>query len=413
MSRNAASFASFLLCSALFSTALWAQDTAAQTPSQAPAQGSTQTEQPAPAGQTPSTAPAPAPAPAPTWSVGPIDFSGLIDGYYSFNNNHPTPSFNQLYNFDFRSNQFSLNMAKLTASHDPDPVGFRIDIGFGRAFDVIHSTEQAPDIFRYLEQAYVSWKPKSAHGFEADFGEFVTSAGAEVIETKDNWNYSRSLLFAWAIPYYHFGLRLSQPIGSFNVGVQVVNGWNNVEDNNSGKTVGITGGITRKKFTWSNNYYVGPEKTKISDIPHSADGNRNVYDTTLLLTPTDKFNAYLNFDYGQDKLALTPGHARWVGFAGAAHFQITDKIAFSPRAEWFHDADGFETGTRQTLHEVTLTGEYKMVEGLLARLEYRRDDSDTPFFCRGDCSSDFFATANSKSQSTVTLGIVAFFGPKR
>ena len=32
-------------------------------------------------------------------------------------------------------------------------------------------------------------------------------AGAEVIETHSNWNYSRSLLFAWAIPYYHMGLR--------------------------------------------------------------------------------------------------------------------------------------------------------------------------------------------------------------
>ena len=38
-----------------------------------------------------------------------------------------------------------------------------------------------------------------------DFGKFVTSAGAEVIESKDNWNYSRSLLFAYAIPYWHFG----------------------------------------------------------------------------------------------------------------------------------------------------------------------------------------------------------------
>jgi len=34
-----------------------------------------------------------------------------------------------------------------------------------------------------------------------DLGKFVTSAGAEVIEAKDNWNYSRSLLFVNAIPY--------------------------------------------------------------------------------------------------------------------------------------------------------------------------------------------------------------------
>jgi Putative beta-barrel porin-2, OmpL-like. bbp2 len=404
MKRTSLTFASLLMAACA-----WGQstDSGAQQqsppPAQQPSTPPAQTEQPAPAGQTPTTT---APAASPTWSVGPIDFSGLIDGYYSFNSNHPYPAFNQLYNFDVRANQFSLNMAKLTASHDPDPIGFRFDIGFGRAFDMIHATEQAPDIFRYIEQAYVSWKPKGGKGFEADFGEFVTSAGAEVIETKDNWNYSRSLLFAWAIPYYHFGLRTSMPIGSFNVGFQVVNGWNNVEDNNSGKTVGFTGGIAKKKFTWSNNYYVGPEKSHLAGDSTSDNGNRNVYDTTLLLTPTDNFNAYVNFDYGQDKL-VGPGHVRWVGIAGALRFQLNKYFAFSPRGEWFNDADGFSTGTRQKLHEVTLTGEYKMAEGLLARLEYRRDDSDQDFFYRGETPNA------SKSQNTVTLGIVAFFGPKR
>ncbi len=405
---------------AILSTTAWAQNapapasptTAQSPPAQAPASSPTPpqgTDQPAPAGQTPAAAPT-TPAASPTWSVGGIDFSGLIDGYYSFNNNHPPSSLttgNQLYNFDQKANSFDLNMVKLTAAHDPDPIGFRFDFGYGRAFDTIHATEQAPEIFRYVEQAYVSWKPKNGKGFEADFGDFVTSAGAEVIETKDNWNYSRSLLFAWAIPYYHFGLRTSVPIGAWNVGLQVVNGWNDITDNNSGKTIGITGGVTKKKFTWSNNYYVGPEKPYVDGVPHSDRGNRNLYDTTLLLTPNDKLNAYLNFDYGQDKIALAGGHARWVGFAGAIHYQINSKFAISPRGEWFNDADGFETGTRQSLHEITLTGEYKMVEGLLSRLEYRRDDSDAYFFYRG-------ATPNaSKSQSTVTLGIVAFFGPKR
>ena len=34
------------------------------------------------------------------------------------------------------------------------------------------------------------------------------TAGAEVIENKDNLNYSRGLLFALAIPYYHMGARV-------------------------------------------------------------------------------------------------------------------------------------------------------------------------------------------------------------
>ena len=114
-----------------------------------PAASLTSAQSAAPAAQTPAAANEPAPA-SPTWSVGPIDFSGLVDGYYSFNANHPAdmgscdfPAAcgNQLYNFDVQPNQFSLNMAKLSLSHSPDPVGFQVDFGFGRAFDIVHGAE--------------------------------------------------------------------------------------------------------------------------------------------------------------------------------------------------------------------------------------------------------------------------------
>ena len=59
-------------------------------------------------------------------------------------------------------------------------------------------------------------------------------------------------------------------------------------------------------------------------------------------------------------------------------------FALSPRVEWFNDADGFATGTAQKVKEFTLTGEFKMKEGLFARLEYRRDWSNQTFFNRGN-----------------------------
>jgi predicted porin len=308
---------------------------------------------------------------------------------------------NQLRNFDEKANQFSLNMAKLTMLHDPDPVGFRFDLGFGRAFDTIHASEKAPQIFQYIEQAYVSLKPPKAKGFEADFGEFVTSAGAEVIETKDNWNYSRSLLFAWAIPYYHFGLRTSIPVTkSITGGLQVVNGWNNVEDNNSGKTVGVTGALAKPKYTLNVNYYVGPEK------PDTNKGYRNLIDTTLLLTPKPNSNFYLNYDYAQER-SLSGVLDHYQGFAGAARFQLTRTIALAPRAEIFNDPQGFSTGMPQQLSEFTMTGEYKIAEGFLSRVEYRRDHSDQMFFQRGTTPS------GSQNQSTILVGMVVYYGPKR
>ena len=114
-----------------------------------------------------------------------IDFSGLVDGYYDFNFNHPASGNNGLYNFDTKANQFSLNMAKLSMSHAADPIGFQVDFGFGKAFDIDQRRRAAACGIKNIEQAYVSWKPKGKDsGFQMDFGKFVTSAGAEVIESQ-------------------------------------------------------------------------------------------------------------------------------------------------------------------------------------------------------------------------------------
>jgi hypothetical protein len=331
-----------------------------------------------------------------------------------------------------------LAFAKLAMSHSPDPVGFELDFGFGRTINVINAAEPTTEGFQYIEQAYVEWKPAKAKGFEIDFGKFSTSAGAEVIEDYSNWNYSHSLLFAWAIPYYHFGVRTSFPIGKhFTGGVQVVNGWNDITDTvNSGKTIGLTGALTYAKATFNINYYTGPMNQGTNK------GFRNLIDMTLLLTPPGKFNDYINFDYGRNDNSLcatcaslsgyvpTVANASWYGIADALHIQLNAKWALTPRFEWFDDADGYtlggvslgdgdanllfinsaeaETARGQQVKEATITLEYKLLEGLLWRLEWRDDWSNQPLFERGPAGAQFI-----KSQNTATIGVIAFFGPKR
>ncbi len=446
-----------------------AQSTAPTDSSSTPAQATTPTSTPAatdssstPSAQTttpattPTPTPAAAPAAAPTWSVGPIDFSGEVSGYYSYNANHPhnqnfnsSDGQNNLYNFNTQPNTMDLSFAKLAMSHSPDPVGFELDFGFGRTANIINAAEPVTNGFQYIEQAYIEWKPAKAKGFEIDFGKFSTSAGAEVIEDYSNWNYSHSLLFAWAIPYYHFGVRTSFPIGKhFTGGVQVVNGWNIVTDTiNTGKTIGVTGALTYTKFTLNLNYYTGPMNQGTNK------GFRNLFDTTLLLTPPGKVNAYINFDYGNNANSLcdtciapsTKASASWYGVATAVHIQLTPKWALTPRVEWFDDAEGYTLSgalpspiwdlggaVGQQVKEATITLEYKLLEGLLWRLEYRRDWSTYPMFERGlapiSTDESFYSCEEctelpindpaglagySKSQNTVTIGLIAFFGPKR
>jgi hypothetical protein len=60
----------------------------------------------------------------------------------------------------------------------------------------------------------------------------------------------------------------------------------------------------------------------------------------------------------------------------------------------------------QKLNEVTLPGAYLIHPGILARAEYRHDNSNVPYFQKNGISSSV------DSQSTVEVSLIASFGPK-
>ena len=191
---------------------------------------------------------------------------------------------------------------------------------------------------------------------EIDFGKFITSAGAEVIESNTNYNYSRSLLFAVGRARTITLASAPRSVGKLHRRFPGCQGWNSVYDNNSGKTFGFSGAYAWKKVTWNNSYMVGPEKT------HTNDGIRHLYDTNVVLTPNDKVTATIESLYGQDG-NVGGGSAKWGGVAGAMQYKTSAKTAIAGRLDFFKDADGFSTGTVQNIKEVTLTADYKIRAG--------------------------------------------------
>jgi hypothetical protein len=335
------------------------------------------------------------------WNAGPFKVRGILDAYYGLAF-YDSPGFvNPLRSLDASANQLDLNMAKLTLSRTAAPFGFQLDAGMGQLLEITGATEKNIPGTRYVEQAYFSLKPESWHNVQLDVGKFASSAGAEALDTADNWNYSRSFLFTWAVPSYHTGLRSTISLGNqFVGGLQWVGGWNNVTTGATYRTIGVTGSWTRPKVTWNNAYYAGPDENK------SDRGMRNLYDTTLLLTPGARATFYINFDYGHDR-SQAGRSFQWGGVAGAARFRLPKRFAISPRLEVLRDASGQVTGMPQTLKEITLTGTYSHWKGVLNYLEFRKDWSGAP------CHDSATQGQIGSGQPTLLIGVVLLISPDR
>ncbi|MBS1810729.1 MAG: porin [Acidobacteria bacterium] len=339
-----------------------------------------------------------------------VEVSGIVDGYYSYNNNK-VDMFTQGRAFDVRHNAFSLQLGKITLekkNSTDSPFGFRVDLGVGETVDRIISVSDSSrnDATKHVLQAYGSYVTPG--GLTIDFGKFYTPIGAEVIETKDNFNYSRGWLFTYG-PYYHTGFRAKY---AFNDKVAMsgflVNGWDNVFENNvkTGKTVGVQLGLTpTKKFALTQTYMAGPE-APLANVPavSARDNWRHIADTVATVYVTDKFSLLGNFVYGTDG-DNAGNRGKWTGFAAYFKYAFNDHLAFSPRFEVLNDKDGLRTGVAQTVKDITLTQEIKLAGNFLTRFEYRRDFSNQNFFTNS-------AGASRNNQNTFIIGLSYFITSK-
>jgi hypothetical protein len=324
------------------------------------------------------------------------EISGVVDGYYLWAfNEEPL----ELRTFDVNHNSFSLNLAKLAIGKPVSATsraGFRFDFTAGDTSEQVNAFEPGGlDYLKHVQQAYLSYLAPIGNGLTLDFGKFVTPHGAEVIENHANFNYSRGLLFSLAIPFYHAGVRLAYPVtDTVTVTGFLVNGWNNVRDNNDDKTVGVSVAYApTDRFSFTQNYMVGRELD-------AEDGVRNLFDTVVSYTATDRLEVVGNFDYGRDAVAGID--VDWYGVAAALRYQVNPRWSFSPRYEIFRDADGFATGLPQTLQSLTVTAQHTAPGGLLTRVEFRSDFSNEDYFTKGP--------GLERNQNSVSVAFIYAFG---
>ena len=364
----------------------------------------------------------PAPA-APAAPAGPapgsVTVTGLVDIYYGVNGRAPSGPGKSPFTgvttvgspgefigidnagraFDINDRTPSLSLGEVNivrTANKSFPIGITATLTFGDTARLVHANEPGgTSSWQTLQQLYFS---KTSHfwgrDFTFDFGKFVTPFGNEVIESSSNDNYSRSFGFVYAIPFYHAGIRATVPLtNQLSLATGIVNGWNNVADDNNGKSA--FGQLTWKPnshFTGILTYMGGPEGTGAFGSGIPTNGGGSIGTSLGELIGTYQVDSKLKFTFEADHARAagtvlgTPVSGSWVSMAGYAKYQFTPRFAVAARIEQFEDipgvgGTGLHFGAYTKLNEATLTAEYLMFGGrLVNRLEYRHDHANYGLF---------------------------------
>ncbi len=320
-----------------------------------------------------------------------FQFGGLVYGSYNYNFNSPDSGSNNMRIFDQNHNDFTMDLLQLEVSKETESgVGFHAVLDYGETAGLIQS-DWGGDLAHNFEvqQAYMTYTFGIGNGIEMKFGKFATLLGGEVIESPYNPNVSRSFMFGYAIPFTHTGVLFSTALNdNISLTAGVVNGWDNVRDNNNGKTFLGSLGLEFGDLAWTFNGVFGAEDDD------SGSSKTGVFDTVLTYSPMENVDLLANFDYGTASEQVGGDDANWTGLSGIVTLggglldeSLTD-WSFALRGEWFSDPDGYRTGIEQDLREVTGTFKWQMTENLQARLEFRHDWSNKDVFHDGGGYSD-------------------------
>ncbi|MCC6811494.1 MAG: porin [Deltaproteobacteria bacterium] len=345
----------------------------------------------------------------------------LLGGYaeilYQWNFNNPSNRITSYRGFDNRHNTFSISNVALDVQWDYKDIVGRLTLQIGDTPNTYYQGEPAlpgtsgtapsgAEVWKYIQQAYAGYRIPLGAGLLAQFGIFLSPIGPEGMPIKDNWNWSRSNLF-FGLPFYHAGGKLTYPFTErFSLTAAVYNGWNNVSDNNSEKSLSLQATYAiPDQISVSVLYFTGVERS-----PGAPEGRawRHLLDAhvTLRLTPWLEVLAHANGGFEPNAI----GVSGWICGAAYLRFQVATPFFIALRGDvfWEHVPTNAAGETASAIFwpvawvsSGTLTLDYRPIDRISIRLEYRHDHAAGDLYFAGGVRRDF--------QDTLTLGIVGWF----
>jgi len=281
----------------------------------------------------------PAMAKTPADTAVKITVGGFVDGYYAWDTGRPASmdrSFagGALFTTQpARHNEFNVNLAFVELKADGARVRGRLALQTGTSVQSNYSGEPAQgqvsgaSLSRVIQEAVVGAKLRD--NLWVDGGIFFSHMGMEGWISRDNPTYTRSLVADYS-PYYQSGVKFTwTPSGAVTAQLDIVNGWQNISENNSGKGAGARIDWTAAEGTTLSYYNFFSDEAGSQLRTFNGVGAKVVRGAWTLMSEADA---------GSQAHASAPTSS-WYGLMALARRQVTPSVAFVGRVERFVDDD--------------------------------------------------------------------------
>lgn len=306
-----------------------------------------------------------------------LSWSAFVDGYYAWDAGRPA-NFDRVFTTQaVRHNEFNINLAHLAVALTSDRLRGRLALQAGTSVQSNYGTEPAVGslsggtLSRHIQEATIG--ARVAPTLWVDGGVYFSYIGLEGWISRDNPTYTRSLVAEFT-PYYLSGVHLTwQPSARLTAQFHVMNGWQNISENNTSKAVGVrVDWQASPALTLSYGNFIGNEQPQLSPA-------RTRVFNQVLAKATLGGGVLVQ---GQVDVGHEGSGRDWYGFTLVGRKELSPTLAVSGRVERYSDPDQVivATGTANGLvtNGASLGMDVGRVSGVVWRTEVRglRSTSD-------------------------------------
>jgi putative OmpL-like beta-barrel porin-2 len=242
-----------------------------------------------------------------------------------------------------------------------------------------------------IDNLIINWTPARLSTLSLTFGRFDAPIGFERDDEPLNLIPTTSFTFENARPVKFTGLMARYTLNpKVSVLGLVANGWDQVADNNSGKTGGFKLQVFPSSgFAVAGGVFYGPERDSTNGSPRT------------LLTGDATWQPWQRLIVQAEAHRGSEAGTHWTGVVGQAFWRVGRSTGLTVRGEVMDDPNGARTGTAQQLSSVTISPWYfyrEAQEGVFSNVEFtsfrlpafsirpalRIDHSDQPVFAKKD-----------------------------